>query len=125
MNVVIDLDGTITAAPVAFEALMRSLMKSGHSVYVLTGAIDPSSPGAKTEMRMEQLAVFGLHKDVHYTEVHVFVDRDVNVISRLKADFCRDNDVSIFIDDSKRYLEAVMIRSPKTLRLRPHVVGAD
>jgi hypothetical protein len=125
MNVVVDVDGTITAAPAAFAALMKALMEGGHGVYVLTGAIDPNSPGAKTEMRMEQLAIVGLNKGTHYTDVHVFVDRDVNKIAYLKADFCRDHDVAMFFDDSKLFLEATMIRSPKTLRLTPHVVRAD
>jgi hypothetical protein len=125
MNVAVDVDGTITAAPLAFAALMKALMETGHGVYVLTGAIDPNSPGAKTEMRMEQLAIVGLNRGTHYTDIRVFVDRDVNKIAYLKADFCRDHDIEIFFDDSKMYQEAVMIRSPKTLRLWPHVVRAE
>ena len=125
MNVAIDIDGTITADPLAFAGLMKSLIDGGHGVHVLTGAIDPNSPGAKPEMRMEQLAMLGIKKDVHYTSLQVYVDRDVNKISYLKADFCRDNNCAMFIDDSKMYHEAVMIRSPKTLRLWPHSVRAE
>ena len=123
--VAIDVDGTITAGPEVYEPLMRALMKDGHKVYVLTGAITMKSPGAHVELRMQQLATFGIHKGTHYTDLHVFVDSDSWNIARMKCDFLRDNDVALFIDDSKPYLETSMVISPRTLRLWPHSVRAE
>lgn len=122
MTFCIDLDGTISAAPVAMGAMMGALMQAGHRVYILTGAVDPNTEGAKVEGRERQLFEMGIVKGVHYVGVHVFVSPSVQWISDQKGVFCRDHNAVMFIDDSPMYLDSVMVIAPNTFRLTPHIM---
>jgi len=120
--IAVDIDGTATAAPEVFQVLLKSLMDAGHEVYMLTGALTSDSPGGTISSRIEQLITCGLHRGIHFVDVHIFIDKDVRIIARMKADFCQRHGAILFIDDSDLYQETVMVHSPNTFRLWPHAI---
>lgn len=51
MNISLDLHGVITADPIGFEEYAKSLVKSGHKVYILTGASYTDAISELAELR--------------------------------------------------------------------------
>jgi uncharacterized HAD superfamily protein len=100
MNFGFDIDGTITAAPVAFAAIAKALLAAGHEVHVLTGTMDTALNAGHMQRRKEQLATIGFPY-THLTIVHA----PLHVES--KAAYCRDHDIVLMFEDSIPYGDAI------------------
>lgn len=103
MNFAFDIDGTITAAPAYYAALMTSLRKCGHGVHVLTGTMQPVATDATYSTRDKQLRGYGITSAM-YDKLHI-VTSPGNV--EQKAQYCLDHDIGFVFEDSQLYTEAI------------------
>lgn len=111
MFAAIDIDGTTTRYPYAMRRIVEmcqpSVFLTGHS------SVDPSTADMEDliDGRRKQLAALGITQPC---TIIVCVGRDSSEVAEQKGAFCRDNNVTLFIDDSLNYCEAVRRLSPKT-----------
>ena len=118
MKFAFDLDGTISAAPAVFAAIMKALMKDGHHVTVLTGAVGP--PGNSPQWRLNQLHSLGVLPGEHFGELAIANGINTDEVADKKAGFCRDEGFAFMIDDTDSWVEKIRAASPNTLCLRMH-----
>lgn len=109
MNFGFDLDGTITAAPRPFRALIKALHAAGHECHVITGTMDPIVLAAHYERRWAQLAAIGL------TEADVLLKIVTNPPLTAKADYCRRHGIALMFEDSPEWSEAILAVCPVLL----------
>lgn len=110
MKFAFDLDGTITAAPEAFKAIMESLMNEGHEVIVLTGQTREVLL-EDHEARFKQLAHYGITPD-YFTDIIIAGPPDW---VKFKADYCRDNEVALMFENDPAYSQAISEFTPTTM----------
>jgi hypothetical protein len=105
-----DIDGTITAAPEAFAAIMRALRQAGHDVHVITGQSSPitSEDWAK---RVHQLETLGIGTDC-YGRMHISGPPDWVAD---KAAYCRENGIDFVFENDVAYGRAIAAVCPVTL----------
>lgn len=115
--IAIDIDGTTTRWP----EQMKVLAASPCAVVFLTGHSNVNPATADliqlNKGRVAQLQELGLFN----VPIHVCVGRNSSEVAKQKGEYCRDNNVGLFIDDSLDYCEAVRRISPNTCIL--HVFG--
>jgi uncharacterized HAD superfamily protein len=87
MKIGIDLDNTITASKesIEFFSIMTNLLIAEHRIYVITNR----EPDSEKEIGKE-LKILG----IQYSEI---------VITAEKADYIKQNGITIFFEDSDRY----------------------
>jgi len=81
VNIAIDVDGVITAAPDFWAVVTAALRRAGHRVYVISDFAEAFRPH-----RERELADYG-------------IDYDAFEITSAKQDFCRANGIDFAIDD--------------------------
>jgi len=91
LHVAVDLDGTITAAPKKFAKLLADLHDGGEKVTVLTGGNPDTDVDAKKEL-LEECGCDGAYDDL------VIVDQ--GQVAENKAEWCKENDVDVFVDNN-------------------------
>lgn len=104
MNFAFDIDGTITAAPEAYQSIMSALMKAGHTVHVLTGTGDAEVTEVHELNRIVQLRACGLDFASHFDYLHI-VTSPGNVGQ--KVQYCLDNNIEFVFEDSEAYTNAM------------------
>lgn len=109
MNIVFDLDGTLTRYPSVLSAMMIDLHLAGHRITILTA----TPPGETLENRMKMINACGIEKK--YFDDLVMVPEDYGIS---KARYCSVNNVDLFIDDCDYNHEKVKILCPKTACLK-------
>jgi hypothetical protein len=112
---VFDIDGTLSARPDVFGPLMAALVKDGHDVVVLTGAVGP--PGSIPGWRLAQLRALGLEAHVHFTECQIACGRTTDEVGQMKGDFCRETGAALMVEDTDAWITSIRARSPETLCL--------
>lgn len=125
MKYAIDIDGTITADPERFRMMMADLVNAetseGNLVICLTGSLSVGAdPEELKQKRVLQLRKIGLEGGDDYDDIHVCVGPTPEDVARMKGEYCRDQGVDVFIDDTPMYRKAVKQLSPGTL-----VLGID
>lgn len=108
-HVVIDLDGTISAAPIECQALCSSLMATGHRVTVLTGAGDTDANQQMWDKKAQYLSSLGMAES--YSDMTVVTGN----VPEQKLAYCRENSVDIAIDNSKENARAMTAYVPLVL----------
>lgn len=107
-HLALDLDGTISAAPELFAAMGAAMVKDGHTVTVLTGALlDFPDSARTTEGRLAQLKALGLERGIHFSDVFVCVAASGGEVARAKRAWCLTYGVDLLIDDEPLYCQAV------------------
>lgn len=112
-----DIDGTISAKPIVFKEIMRSLMRCGHEVYPLT-AMREYEGSPYEDIRINQLASFDLHKGIDFTDVVVCVSSTLDGCGSLKGKFCSDMKAVMMVEDTDLYINEIKKVSDGTLCLR-------
>lgn len=102
MNFGFDIDGTITAAPVAFGAMMQALMDAGHEVHVITGTMDADATDEHYAGRVRQLLNVGIG-DSAYTHIHIVTAPHAEE----KARYCVEHEIRLMFDDAPPYIDAM------------------
>lgn len=111
----LDLHGVIDTLPEFFSFLSDSIIKNGGEVHIITG-------GSWNEDLQGQIESYGIqwtHKFSVYDYLietgakkegnHTFIDGSIQdkfskeIWDRVKADYCRDNDINLHIDDTLVY----------------------
>jgi hypothetical protein len=110
MNFGFDIDGTITAAPEVFAAIMRALRRDGHIVHVITGQTTPVTP-EDTHARIKQLESLGIGTDC-YSRLHLSGPPDWVTD---KAGYCRDVPMDFVFENDAAYAKAIKVFCPITL----------
>lgn len=90
MKIACDLDGTITAAPKKFAKLLGDLHDAGEKITILTGG-DPDEDGPAKTTLLEEAGCADCYDDL------VIIDKDG--LAENKAEWCKKNDVDVFIDN--------------------------
>lgn len=116
MKIAIDIDGTLSRYPERLSSLAKSIVSMGGYACLLTGHSRPDPSTANSEElqagRKAQIESLGIG-DLD-APIHICVGRNSREVAHQKGEFCRDNQIDIFIDDSKDYCEAVRRLSPNT-----------
>src|SRR4029077_15824406 len=112
-----DIDGTLSERPMIFATVMEALLKAGHQVYPLTAAMSSWGPDIEAR-RLAQLSKLGFEKGIHFTDVVVCVAGTLESCGNLKGQFCKDMNVSLMVEDTSIYADAIKRLSPATLCLR-------
>lgn len=100
-HVVIDLDGTISSAPIECHTLCSSLIAAGHRVTVLTGAGDAMADQQLWDKKAGYLSSLGMAES--YTDMTVVTGN----VPEQKLAYCQNNQVDIAIDNSKENARAM------------------
>ena len=101
MNFGFDIDGTITAEPEAYAAIMASLTAAGHWCHVITGTMDDAVTDDHTAKRRAQLEKHGILPGVHWNYLHIVTaPHAIN-----KAKYCEQRDIRMLFEDSDAYIE--------------------
>lgn len=109
---VVDLDGTISAYPTEMCDLMCALKSTGYTVVILSGSGDDPKSGNTFEDKCDLLKTLGV---TQCWDTMVVVGGD---IAALKAQWCKENNVSIMIDNNLANCKAAL-KSGVTLALVP------
>lgn len=123
MRVAIDVDNTITRHPEQCRALMEALRRQFYYVCVLTEHL--ADPEEMTQRDHDvlyhalaaQLAALRIFWDSHYLHLQVVVGKNSEACATEKGRECKARSIELFIDDSKRYCEAVRKECPQTMIL--------
>lgn len=105
-----DIDGTITAAPAAFAAIMLALRQAGHECWVITGVV--GSAGDENARRA-QLAAVGV-SPACFDGLRIFATNDGPVAAQ-KAAFCRNEGIDFVFENEPSYAEAIIKACPVTV----------
>lgn len=100
MQIAVDIDGTVDAAPHQFERLLSALRAAGHYVIMLSGSGNHPPSGNSYKTKCNYLSGLGL---AECWDELVIVTGDV---AQLKAQWCQDNNIHVLIDNSKSNAEA-------------------
>ena len=106
-----DVDGTLTAAPDALGAIMRSLRAAGHTVLVLTATGTQAG-------RAQQLG--NLRLGDAYDELIVCPGPTTQDAGPQKAAVCRERGVAVLVDDNDWYQQCVTATGTVGLKMLPH-----
>ena len=112
MHVVVDLDGTIDAAPNQMQELLTALKAAGHRITVLTGSSDPNVGPQDFAEKSQYLASLGCGNC--WDDMTVLGAQD-DELSQAKADYCKSNGVDIVIDNDKTNAAAMSTVVPIVL----------
>lgn len=108
MNFGFDIDGTISAAPEAFGAIMRALVSAGETVHVITGGLHDEEPTQEqVQSRIDQLAEMGIISGSHYTMLHVLNGPTTGRVASLKQKVCVEFGMVLMFEDSQVYVDAI------------------
>ena len=126
MRVAIDIDGTISRYPELFRKMTELWVSKGWFVAVLTGAGNISH-----EERETQLETYGMKQHRHYHDLaiadngHLAGAEYVNMAIEYKVDYCRDEFIDLFIDDSPTFCREVATRAPGCMVLKVYELDND
>jgi len=95
-----DIDGTLTRT--AIRLLACDLLKAGHEIHVITGALEDSGEWT-IESRLAQLSELG----VEYTKLHRCFGKNLWEVGEEKGRVCRENRIDLLFEDSSTYVRAV------------------
>lgn len=105
MLIAVDIDGTIDATPDEMRTLMGSLMAAGHVVVVLTGIADDIATQSDFDHKANYLRSLGCGA---VWDKMVVLPHARGEIDLMKAQWCKDNGVDIFIDNDKANARAAI-----------------
>jgi len=97
MQVAFDLDNTIDAAPKQMQSMMSAFKAAGYKVVVLTGT---ENEVTETVWQAKANYLNELGCGACWTQL-VVLAHGKNGPSEVKAEWCKDNDVDVLIDNSK------------------------
>jgi hypothetical protein len=109
-----DMDGTLTKAPKVLGEIMKSLKKSGHTVYILTGSLGETPPDKLQEYRLAQAKSLGLLIGESFDDIVSCVHPSFEGVANLKGKFCKQEKVDFMIDDMALYIQSIRQYSPET-----------
>ncbi len=89
MKIAFDVDGVITEEPEFYSVLSKSLMATGHEIYIISDFDEHFR-----KQREKELARYG----IEYSQF---------IITANKIDFCRENGIDYAIDDDISYYPKV------------------
>lgn len=125
MHMAIDIDGTLGSYPGVLGHLAEMYLLLGHKVTLLTGGlverVTEEAFAASVQARLKQVAGFykGLTPSwLSKVTIHPVLAQTFAECPPLKGEFCKNESVHLFIDDSPDYCEAVRRLSPATLVLQ-------
>lgn len=115
MKIGLDLHGVLTDSPDFFSQLAFTLTQANWEVHIITGG--------SIEKAEQELARLGFHKEVHYTHLFSVLNHHIQKGTRItgwhpillnpefpdsewdrtKADYCRENNIGLHLDDSLIY----------------------
>jgi putative intracellular protease/amidase len=104
-----DIDGTISAAPAEYRAIMLALRAAEHEVHVITGQGGVVTPESE-DGRRAQLAGLGIFPecyDVLYLAGPSEGSWDWQHVAESKAAYCRDHGIAFMFEDSPEYAQAI------------------
>lgn len=113
MTFCFDMDGTLTRHPKVLGEIMRSLKKSGHTVYILTGSLGETPADKLNAYRLSQAEGLGIGRDC-FDDIVSCVNPSFQGVADLKGQFCRQEKVDFMIDDMAMYIQAIQKESPET-----------
>lgn len=127
MKIAVDIDGTLGHYPNQLGGLLERL--SGVEILLLTGngghyVADLSDEDKAKEtarwvkIREDQLRRIGILPEAHYHSIYVMLNINTEEICKMKAQFIKENNISIFIDDFKPYCTLAKQENPSCLVLR-------
>lgn len=108
----IDIDGTISRAPIHFKRLINALLDTGNTVYIIT---------ARDASRRQETEDFLYSLGIRYTSLIMKPIDWPHSIPDLKAEVAADKDLHMFIDDEEENCWAVEMR---TRALAAHMLPA-
>lgn len=112
MKIGIDIDGTITANPEFFKALIASHLYAGDEVHIITGGIQPGfGYEFNSQSRIKQLSDLGIHRWSYLVRCYASTSGEV---ANLKGQYCKDFEIDCLFEDTLSYIEAVKKISPLT-----------
>jgi hypothetical protein len=116
MKIGIDIHGVVTKHKKFFKELSKLFISAGHEVHVLTGSsVDPKTKyGRKTIKEIEDLGIEYTHLfsiiDYHHsigTEIEYEDSEnpwmDGVLWDKAKGDYCKEHEIDIMFDDTRRY----------------------
>jgi len=124
MNFAIDIDDTLSAHPVTLTRLIEMIAIDGfsHTVVLLTGGIveNVNDCGFKINLkqRVEQVEALMGYTGLLGCDVVSCMGVTVTEVGMLKARYCKEHNIDVFIDDSQLYCSIVLQGSPKTMVLQ-------
>ena len=102
LTVMVDIDGTISAAPQQFRDILGSLQNAGYHIVIVSGT-NPNSPSGPTwDTKVAYL------KDIGFTtnwDELVVVSGD---LPQAKALWCQQNNCTVAIDNDKQNAQALV-----------------
>ena len=108
MRIGIDFHGVITEAPVFFRNFNALALNKGHEIYIISGGPHQVEKDFLKAWHIQYTKIFSLLD--HFAargKVEYFDNGNFKVPDELwnkaKADYCRENDIDIQIDDTARY----------------------
>jgi hypothetical protein len=109
MNFGFDIDGTITAEPIIYGALMDALVKAGHQVHVVTGQLSDTVEEVDYQRRRDQLLSQGIKENIHYHKLHIArgLYNDVRNAIKEKKTICQENNIVFMFEDSEAYCKSI------------------
>lgn len=100
MRAGVDIDGTITQMPGVFRTICRSLMATGHHVYIVTAAMPGEASEKTTESgRQEQLEQLRMLPGVHYDDIYLAWGDDRRRVAQAKRRICGDLLLDVMADN--------------------------
>lgn len=108
LKIGLDFHGVITDNPEFFRDFSAAALGKGHEVHVISGGATPKLNDYLKAWNIKHTGSFSLVEYFKKTgQIEFFGDGDFhvpdNLWDRAKAEYCRDNKISVQIDDTPRY----------------------
>ena len=103
-HIAVDLDGTLSAAPVEMQDVLSALKACGHRISVLTG----TSSDPVTQQDFDEKANFLNKLGLGESYDDMTVISNSGNLAQMKAQICVDEKVDVFIDNSRANADAAV-----------------
>lgn len=104
--VVFDIDGTVAAQPAQFQELASAMIAAGHRVGILTGSASDPVTQADWDNKANYLNSIGMGES--YQDLTVISNQVKGGLANAKAQFCAQNGVDIYCDNSQANAQAAV-----------------
>jgi hypothetical protein len=121
----VDLDGSIDAAPGEFGPLMRALRAAGHTVSIVTGVKHNMESDPKDAYAAKVKQLDALDCGDCWDDMTVIAITDPKELAKAKAEWCHQNGISCAIDNNKTNAKAMVADAGIPLVLVPWATRTD